>query len=200
MRDLFNAARELQAFCRANAWPFCFIGGLAVWRWGKPRFTQDVDVTLLAGFSGEGKIVDAFLARYQSRVPNGRDLFIEQRVMRLTDATGVPIDVALGGLPFEELAVARASDFEYTPGEPLRVCSAEDLVVMKAFAGRPHDWGDIDAVLARSARVLAWNYVYEQLCPLAELKEAPELVSHLRALERKWRNDSLGEQSDGVMS
>ena len=186
MRELFHTARDLQSFCRANDWSFCFIGGLAVWRWGKPRFTQDVDITLLAGFRGEEQIVDAFLARYVSRVPNGRQLFIEQRVLRLSDASGVPIDVALGGLPFEESAVRRASAFEFTSGEPLQVCSAEDLVVMKAFAGRPHDWGDVDAVLARHAASLDWPYIYSNLSPLAELKEAPELVTQLRSLQTKW--------------
>jgi len=187
MRDLFQSAHELQAFCQDHGWKFCFIGGLAVWRWGKPRFTQDVDVTLLAGFRDEEKIVDTLLGRYSSRVVNGRELFLIQRVLRLIDAKGVPIDIALGGLPFEESAVARASDFSFTPGEGLRVCSAEDLVVMKAFAGRPHDLGDVDAVLARHANVLEWDYIYEQLSPLAELKEAPELVSKLRAMERSWR-------------
>ena len=187
MTALIQAAADLQSVCESFGWRYCFIGGLAVWRWGKPRFTQDVDLTLLAGFRDEEKIVDAFLARYGSRVPNGRELFIAQRVLRLSDATGVPIDVALGGLPFEESAVARASDFEFVPGEALRVCAAEDLVVMKAFAGRPHDWGDIDAVLARHANRLDWNYVYGHLSPLAELKQAPELVVQLRALEEKWR-------------
>lgn len=186
MRELFQTARDLQTFCRANGWSFCFIGGLAVWRWGKPRFTQDVDITLLAGFRGEDQIVDTFLMRYASRVPNGRQLFIEQRVLRLTDTSGVPIDVALGGLPFEESAVRRASAFEFNPGEPLQVCSAEDLVVMKAFAGRPHDWGDIDAVLARHGASLDWTYIYSNLSPLAELKEAPELVTQLRSLQTKW--------------
>lgn len=188
MRELFKTASDVHSFCSSNGWGFCFIGGLAVWRWGKPRFTQDIDLTLLAGFRDEEKIVDAFLARYASRVLNGRELFIAQRVLRLADATGVPIDVALGGLPFEESAVARATDFEFTPGEPLRVCSAEDLLVMKAFAGRPHDWGDIDAVLARHAGSLDWDYVYVHLSPLAQLKEAPELVAQLRSLERKWRD------------
>jgi hypothetical protein len=186
MRDLFTAARGLQTFCLSQSWRFCFIGGLAVWRWGKPRFTRDIDLTVLAGFRDEEKIVDALLAHYSSRVPNGRDLFLAQRVLRLADQSGVPMDIALGGLPFEESAVARATDYEFVPGEPLRVCSAEDLLVMKAFAGRPHDWGDVDAVVARNPAGLDWKYTYAQLTPLANLKEAPELVEQLRALEKKW--------------
>jgi len=43
---ILAAAAEVEAFCRLRNWPFCFIGGIAVQRWGMPRFTQDVDLTL----------------------------------------------------------------------------------------------------------------------------------------------------------
>lgn len=49
MNSLLAAALELQEFCLANQWRFCFIGGLAVQRWGVPRNTGDVDATLLTG-------------------------------------------------------------------------------------------------------------------------------------------------------
>src|SRR5687767_3062967 len=111
MRSLFTAARDLQVFFRQQGWEFCFIGGLAVWRWGKPRFTQDVDVTVLTGFRGEEQFVDTMMARYQSRIPEAREIFLAQRVLRLVDDAGVPIDMAMGGLPFEEHAVRRATDF-----------------------------------------------------------------------------------------
>ena len=38
------AADEVQRFCHQRDWRFCFIGGIAVQRWGEPRFTQDVDL------------------------------------------------------------------------------------------------------------------------------------------------------------
>lgn len=47
MNPIFAAALEVQAFCRERGWRFCFIGGLTVQRWGEPRLTQDVDMTLL---------------------------------------------------------------------------------------------------------------------------------------------------------
>ncbi len=58
------AAAEVQAFCRAQGWKFCFIGGIAVQRWGMPRFTQDVDLTLLTGFGSEEGYVDAVLGEF----------------------------------------------------------------------------------------------------------------------------------------
>ena len=56
MTGLFEAARQLQAFCDRQGWRSCFIGGIAVQRWGEPRVTRDVDLTLLTGFGGEERI------------------------------------------------------------------------------------------------------------------------------------------------
>ena len=43
MKGLLQAAVQLQSFFLNYDWPFCFIGGLAVLRWGEPRLTQDVN-------------------------------------------------------------------------------------------------------------------------------------------------------------
>ena len=67
----------------------------------------------------------------------------------------------------------------------LRICSAEDLLVMKAFAARPQDWIDLEGILIRQSSALDWPYVYSNLEPLAAVKEQPELVPQLRTLERK---------------
>jgi hypothetical protein len=74
--------------------------------------------------------------------------------------------------------VRRATPFEFEPGLSLITASAEDVVVMKAFAGRPQDWADIQGILRAQAR-LDWNYIVEQLTPLCELKESPETGEHL---------------------
>jgi hypothetical protein len=65
MIDLFEAARELQVFCDSRCWRSCFIGGIAVLRWGEPRVTRDVDLTLLTGFGAEDIFIDALLAVYR---------------------------------------------------------------------------------------------------------------------------------------
>jgi hypothetical protein len=58
MKDLFIVAREVQTFLDARKWRSCVIGGIAVQRWGEPRLTRDVDVTLLTGIGGEVPFVD----------------------------------------------------------------------------------------------------------------------------------------------
>ena len=50
---------------------------------------------------------------------------------------------------------------------------------MKAFAARTKDWLDVEGVIIRQAGKLDWAYIRGQLQPLAELKEAPEIVEEL---------------------
>lgn len=74
MNELTRLALELQTFCEARKWSFCIIGGLAVQHWGEPRFTKDVDITLLTGFGKEEAFVDDLLAVYESRIKDARNL------------------------------------------------------------------------------------------------------------------------------
>ncbi len=40
MLELIRVAADLQDFCEARDWRFCFIGGLALQRWGERRVMQ----------------------------------------------------------------------------------------------------------------------------------------------------------------
>lgn len=185
MNALFRAAADLQAVCSTHQWRFCFIGGLAVLRWGEPRETVDVDLTLITGFGRETEFVSVLTNVFQPRIDDAAAFAQVNRVLLLRAASGVGLDIALGGLPFEELAVARSTLFTYPPDIPLRTCSAEDLIVLKAFADRAKDWMDIEGVIIRQSRQLDWSYVHAQLAPLAELKDAPDLLERLeRARQR----------------
>jgi hypothetical protein len=184
MADLLDAAREIDGFCRRQGWRHCIIGGLALLRWGEQRMTKDVDITLLTGFGGEETFVAALLEGFEALVPEPMAFALRNRVLPLRTRAGFKADVAFGGLPFEESAVARASDFAYATDVILRVCTAEDLVVMKAFAARPQDWIDIEGVVARQRGKLDWSYVEANLAPLVELKGAPDILARLREIRR----------------
>ena len=88
--------------------------------------------------------------------------------------------MSLAGLAYEELMIERASDFEYPSNTILRTCSAEDLIVLKAFAGRSQDWVDVEKVIIRQTGKLDWEYIFEQLTPLSELKDSPEILEGLQ--------------------
>ncbi|MFH1719388.1 MAG: hypothetical protein ABIF19_18710 [Planctomycetota bacterium] len=182
MKSLFHMAAGLDKTLAARGWRYCFIGGIALQRWGQPRLTNDVDVTIIADAGEETRYVDELLSLYRGRLPDARDFALEHRVLLLASDDGIPIDIALGGIAFEELAVSRATRYEFLPGLSLLTCSAEDLVVFKSFADRPRDWADIETVLVRQQGKLNWTYILEQLQPLCQFKEAPEIVGHLLRL------------------
>lgn len=158
---------------------------MALQRWGEPRITRDVDLTLLCPFGSEGAAADRLLAKYKPRFEGARALALQRRVLLLWSAGGIGLDVAFGGLPFEERCVDNASDWELSPGIVLHTCSAEDLVILKTFAGRPRDWIDIESVLVRQRRILDWRLILRELKPLLELREAPESLKQLEQLRRK---------------
>lgn len=185
---ILEAAVEIQCFCNEREWRFCFIGGVAVQRWGEPRLTQDVDLTLLTGFGNEELFVEALLASFEGRRPDTREFALQHRVVLLRTRSRVDADVALGALPFEERTIERSSDWPWTTGQLLRTCSAEDLIVHKAFAGRDLDWGDIERVLVRQHGKLDLDLIRTELAPLVELKgdlEAQEKLEQKIAMVRR---------------
>lgn len=186
MNEVIRAAADLQAACEAERWRFCFIGGLAVQRWGEPRETVDVDLTLLTGFGGEDRFIARLLERFEARIDQPAAFAHVNRVLLLKARSGVGLDIALGGLPFEELAVSRSTVFTFPPDVPLRTCSAEDLIVFKAFADRPKDWVDVDGIILRQTGTIDWDYVRLHLAPLVELKEAPAILEQLERRRVEW--------------
>jgi len=187
VNPIFSAALEVQEFCLEKRWRFCFIGAVAVQRWGEPRLTLDVDLTILTGFGGEESFVDSLLERFPSRISNARQFALDNRVVLLEGAGKVPIDVALGAMPFEEGAVGRATPFPIGEGISLTTCSAEDLIVFKAFAGRDKDWLDIEGIAIRQAGKLDEDLILEELQPLSDLKQEPGMLDRLEKLLERYR-------------
>lgn len=183
MIGLFEVSKRVQEFCKSQNWKFCIIGGIALQRWGEPRVTQDVDISLLTGFGGEEKFVNLFVSEFEPRIENASDFALENRVLLLKDKSGVGIDVAFAGFPYEEQVISRASYYEFLPNLNLLTCSAEDLVVLKSFAARARDWADVESVVVRQEGKLDWSYIEKNLEPLVLLKEEPEILDKLRSLK-----------------
>jgi hypothetical protein len=175
----------VQKFLASGGERYCLIGALALQRWGEPRVTRDVDVTLLCPFGSEAAAAERLLGAFKPRIDDARTLALRRRVVLLWSAGGIGIDVAFGGLPFEERCVGRASDWELARGVVLHTCSAEDLLILKTFAGRPRDWADIESVLVRQRKELDWRLIERELKPLLKAKESPESLEKLRRLRHK---------------
>jgi len=182
---LYRSAVRLQRLWDEQEFEFCFIGGIACQRWGEPRATRDLDLTLLTEFGQEVEAIDRILADLQPRIRDARQFALLNRVVLAKDSDGVPIDIALGAMPFERRTVERATPYAVTETESIRTCGASDLIVYKAFAARERDWLDIRGILVRSRTAVDWQLVLQELTPLVELKEEPHILDRLDQLYRE---------------
>lgn len=179
MNELLAAAMEVQDFCKAEGWKFCLIGGLAVVRWGRPRTTRDVDISLLTEWGDEERYVDRLLERFVGRVAEPKEFALRARVLLVRGSNGTPIDIALASIAFERQVIERATYFDYADGCSLLTASADDLIVLKAFADRPQDWVDLEGIIARNSKKLDRKRIVRDLSPLCELKDSPDILPRL---------------------
>jgi len=177
---VLDAALEAQQVCINTGYRFCVIGGVALQRWGEPRFTADADLSVLVEPGQESHAVRCLLDELPARIDDAAGFAERTRVVLAQSDQGVGIDIVLAGLPFEERVIERSSLWQLDNSVTLRTCSAEDLLVMKAFAARDKDWADVTSVLERQAGNLDLDRVRLELAPLAEAKEAPEIIEHLQ--------------------
>lgn len=185
INNVLQLAAEVSERLEEFQLAYCIIGGVAFQRWGEPRQTVDVDGTIFVGFGNEREVVQKLTSIFTARIENAPAFAIENRILLLESAEGLGIDLSLGGMPYEERMVRRASIWDVRGHGRVRTCSAEDLVVLKAFAARPQDWIDVEKVIIRQGEKLDHQLILEELTPLVELKEEPEILTHLNELFEK---------------
>jgi hypothetical protein len=93
MNPIFAAGLEVERICRAARFRFCFIGGLAVQRWGRPRMTADVDLTVITGFGNEEPFVDALLAGLAGRIADARGFALRTGSMSPGSSSANPCSI-----------------------------------------------------------------------------------------------------------
>ncbi len=186
MNEQEAAAWELHQFFRSLALPYAVIGGLAVQWWGEPRVTKDVGLTVVAPLEQPSSVfVQQVLDRFPPRIENALDFARRSRVILITASNGCPVDISMGLPGYEEEVMQRAVEFELEPGKPVRICSAEDLIIHKAIAGRPQDVRDIEGVVYRQRDGLDVTIIRHWLQAFAGLLDDSEIV---KRFERPWRH------------
>lgn len=178
------AAGEIERKLSRAGFRFCVIGGLALQRWGEQRYTRDVDLTLVCPFGDEVAVARRLAALIDPRIEGAVEFAADSRVYLGRASDGTPVDIAFGAIDFELRCLDRASPFDFGGGVSIATCSAEDLVVMKAFAGRAQDWPDIEGVILRRGEALDWALIHRELAPLLALKEPSQALERLAALRR----------------
>lgn len=179
----FETAWHLHQFLTARRIPYVIIGGIAVQRWGQPRLTRDVDVTILLPAGKEEPVLREILRSFPGRVEDALQFALVNRVLPVSIPGGSEADITLGLLGYEEDVVARAVDYDLGDGRVVRLCSAEDLIIHKAVAGRPQDLMDIEGIVARQRDRLDLAYLRRRLSEFSALLDDPEIAQRF---ERAW--------------
>lgn len=173
--------------------PGVVIGGVAVSLLGRPRATRDVDAVMW--LDNEQRLTDLVKAAsthgLQPRMDDVVSFAVQNRVLLLRhEASSVDLDIALGGLPFEQEAIAQAIE-RTVAGLSIPLPRPEDLVIMKAIAQRPRDFADIEGLVAATP-ALDIDYILRWVRDFAEALEAPELLDEVARRLRPTRRQGGG--------
>lgn len=184
-RLLEEALEALTRALTASRAPWMVIGGIAVIARGVRRFTTDIDATVRGDAARPDELLQTLRAHgIEPRIDDAL-AFAEANLVLLVRhrSTGVDLDVSFAWTAFEHEAIATSTMTKFgTARAP--ICSAESLIVFKAIAGRPKDIEDAEALLALYPQIDR-THVRKQVAAVAELAEAPEIISTLDDLLRK---------------
>lgn len=122
-------------------------GAQAAILYGVARLSADVDITVDLGPRPGRELVEILTGGGFELLVSDAEFVEATRVMPFVHrASGVPVDVVLGGPGLEEQFLGRA-EVRRLGDAPIPVASAEDLVAMKILAGRPRDLEDVAAII-----------------------------------------------------
>ncbi len=182
LSPLFPALRALSELLKKSRKQGMVIGGVASSLLGQPRLTVDIDATVVI----DDEDVDQFLIQAATEGISPRGLhsaeFMRRSAMLLLrhDATGIPIDINQGRLPFELLAAKRAT-IKRRGGVEIPMPTPEDLIVMKAVAHRPKDLEDIRGIVESQAK-LDVGYIQRYVQEFGRALDMPELWKDIAVL------------------
>ena len=157
---------------------YAVIGGIALQFWGEPRFTHDLDVTVQDKLDLP-ELVKLTTEAFGSRVPNPQRFARDTRMLLLS-VGGVDVDVAVALRGYEDSLFARTRAIEVGQGKRLTICSAEDLIIHKALAGRPQDLADIQGVIVRQGKKLDARYIRRWLGEFSRTLDDPGIIERFR--------------------
>lgn len=148
---------------------------------GVVRATHDVDIKVLVPDNDylaiRTKLQVAFPQPARPQLPpNGLIVAV------LVNDVIVDFLLALPG--YEELIIEHAI-LRDVGGWSAWICTAEDLIIQKAVAGRDKDWLDIESLLVEQSNQLDEAYIEEWLIQFAEALENPLLLKKFKDLQNR---------------
>ena len=189
LAPLLSALEDLTTWLNKANVRAMIIGGIATSVLARPRFTQDIDVLVILQPDRWRELAELGTQYgFMARVENALEFARKSHVLLLRHRTsGIDVDLVFGSLPFEEEAVKRAN-LAKVGSLNIPLPSPDDLIIMKAVAGRSQDWVDVAALLDAYPgidleRVRRWVREFSTAL------ESPEIFSELeKVISRSQKN------------
>jgi len=172
-------ARELKA-ARLD---YMLIGGQAVLLHGRPRSTEDIDITVAADTSRLGDVVEVCTQLKLAILTDDVESFVQQSLVlpAVDETTGIRVDFIFSSTRFEREAIERSEVVELN-GEMILFASAEDLIILKLIAGRAIDLEDAASVVRRKASSLDWAHIDEWILRFSKIEGHETVTERLAKL------------------
>jgi hypothetical protein len=165
---------------------YMLLGGQAVLRYGKPRLTEDVDVTLGLGPTESAEFLDILSRSDFTFLVDDPEGFLKQTfVLPVRDnLTAIRVDFIFSLSDYERRAIERAIPFDLD-GVPVNYISIEDLIIHKLVASRPRDLEDVLYVILKNpsydkSYVLHWLEEYDRELPTNLVHTLEDIVAKSR--------------------
>lgn len=157
VQDLLDGLAAAAEGLRARRINYAVIGGMATTFRGQPRTTKDIDFLLQVPQLQLPGLLDELTARGFTCDPATTIREWTQEHMTTLSFRGIRIDWLKPVIPLYQHVLDRATE-ETWLGHPVRVASAEGLILLKLLAYRTQDQLDIENLVAahRETLDLAW--------------------------------------------
>lgn len=187
--DLARLLGDLSRELRVRDIPFMLIGGQAVLVHGRPRLTEDIDVTLGVDPGALDILLVACGHLDLDPLPEDPVEFVRETYVlpAAHRATMQRVDFIFSSTPYERQAIERAVHVDIE-GVDVPFATAEDLLIHKLFAGRPRDLEDAESVVRRREKDLDWDYVQHwawEFTAIPGREGMPDDVDELRARAKR---------------
>lgn len=182
-----QAVHEIISFLKTEQIPYLVIGGLAVGVLGEPRFTYDIDLSIL-------------LSEYQigifiKRLQKASFKFDAREAMLSASEFGsfrfyyktVQIDAILVSTDLEQEAITRHKKKLFL-GKKVCFPTPEDLILFKLISGRPRDLTDAEAIATRHKDKLDKAYLKKWALRIYKKSQDPRVKDSLSKMLRARRN------------
>ena len=185
MENLYRSVVAMQQRLYKAGVPSAIIGGIAQSVWGIPRATRDVDLKVLLDRDSSERLLQILGNDYRYLHSNPLANLRGNGMVFVIDPEDVRVDLLLADTPYDERVISRAVEFDLMAGLQGRVCTAEDLIILKLISTREQDHVDAAAVVRRQAAALDHAYVRNWLRQFEQaLDDSTLLAEYDRLVER----------------